>query len=184
MNMNTLKLIPALALLVAPACFADKHAANGKGLWQEVSGTAIHYFDEVPGRAAITHAATPTDVGINLRTTETIDLSGDLNGRILYQPQTVIDNVEGTLVNTGNQVFSGTVLGVGPVLLHDDLFRFDVNLLTGETIGKAFLVDRIDGPNIDCVVDIVGTGFTEEGNGLAAYSGRCRIRGKASRSLR
>ena len=183
-NRITLRLIPALSLLAATACYADKPNPPGQGLWQDVSGTAIHYFDEVPGRNVITHEATPTETGLNLRTTDTIDLFGDLNGRVLYQPETVIDNVEGTLVNTGNQVFSGTVLGIGPVLLHDDLFRFDVNLRTGATVGKAFLVDRIDGPNIDCVIDIVGTGFSEEGNGLADYSGRCRIRGKASRPLR
>ena len=175
MNRTTRLLIPALALLGASACYADTKPPHGKGPWQEVSGTAIHYFDEVAGRSAIAHEATPTDTGVQLRTTETIDLFGDLEGRVLYQPHTVIDYVAGTLVNTGNQVFSGTVLGKGPVLLHDNLFRFDVNLVTGETVGKVFLIDHVDGPVLDCVLDIVGTGFSEEGNGLAAYSGRCRF---------
>ena len=175
MNKAAIRLIPALALLAGPACFADAEHPPGKGLWKEVSGTAIHYFDDVQGRNSITHKATPTDTGVNLRTTESVDLFGDLEGRVLYQPQTVINHVEGTLVNTGNQVFSGTVLGEGPVLLHDNLFRVDVNLATGETVGKMFLVDHVDGPVVDCVVEIVGTGFTEEGNGLADYSGRCRF---------
>ena len=185
---TTLRLIPALALLGASTCFAQPDARtetpNGKGLWKEVSGTGIHYFDDMPGRNVITHESRPTSQGEFRRTTETIDLFGDLEGRVLYQPETVINFAECSLVNTGNQVFSGTVLGEGPVLLHDDLFRFDVNICTGETVGKAFLVDRIDGPFVDCVIDIVGTGFTEEGNGLAEYTGRCRIRGQASRRLR
>lgn len=184
MNKTTLALIPTLAMLATPACYADADEVPGKGIWKDVSGTAIHYFDSVPGRNQIFHETTETETGLVQRSTDTIDLFGDLNGRVLYQPETVINFAEGTLVNTGNQVFSGTVLGVGPVLLHDDLFRFDVNLRTGETIGKVFLVDRIDGPVIDCVLEIVGTGFSEEGNGLAEYAGRCRIRGKASRPLR
>ncbi len=181
---TTLRLIPVLALLAAPACFADPESPPGKGLWRDVSGTAIHYFDDVPGRSPIIHETTETETGLYQRSTDTIDLRGDLNGRVLYQPETVIDFAAGTLVNTGNQVFSGTVLGVGPVLLHDDLFRFDVNIRTGETIGKVFLVDRIDGPVIDCVLEIVGTGFDENDNGLAEYSGRCRIRGNTTRRLR
>jgi hypothetical protein len=176
---TTISMISALALLLATACYADKGQKNENGPWNEVSGTAIHYFDDVPGRNVITHDVTPTDTGIKQRTTETIDLFGDLEGRVLYQPRTVINFVEGTLVNTGNQVFSGTVLGEGPVLLHDDLFRFDVNLVTGETVGKVFLVNHVDRPTVDCILEIIGTGFTQEGNGLAEYSGRCRFRGKA-----
>ena len=76
---------------------------------------------------------------------------------------------------------AGTVLGQGPVLLHDNLFRVDVNLVTRDTIGKMFLVNRIDGPVVDCVIEIVGTGLSGERNGLADYSGRCRFRGKAGR---
>lgn len=177
MNKTNTTLISALALLAAPLCFAEQDSARGQGHWQQVFGTAIHYFDEVPGRNVITHSETPTKTGVIIRSTDTIDLFGDLNGRVLYHPTTVIDFQKGTLVNTGNQVFSGTVLGVGPVLLHDDQFRFDVNLQTGETIGKAFLTDRIDGPVVDCVIDIIGTGVSEEGNGLADYTGRCRVRG-------
>jgi hypothetical protein len=179
----SIRMIPALALLAAPMCIAGEKPGNGKGLWQEVSGTAIHYFDSVPGRNVITHAVTPTESGLKQRTTDTIDLFGDLEGRVLYQPRTVIDFSECSLVNTGNQVFSGTVLGEGPVLVHDDLFRFDVNICTGETVGKAFLINRIDGPKVDCVIDIVGTGFSEEGNGLAEYTGRCRIRGAEAPGL-
>lgn len=181
MNKTSPLLISALSLLVASACYADPDQPPGKGLWKDVSGTAIHYFDTVPGRAPVTHETTPTDTGVILRTTESVDLFGDLEGRVLYQPRSVIDYVEGTLVNTGNQVFSGTVLGEGPVLLHDNLFRVDVNLRTGETVGKMFLTDHVDGPVVDCVLEIVGTGMSEEGNGLADYSGRCRVRSDTGR---
>lgn len=164
-----------LGLLSTSACFAQSEPLDSRWNWQTVSGTGIHYFDDQPGRNVIVHEVVPTDTGIVQRSTETIDLFGDINGRVLYHPETVIDNVAGTMVNTGNQVFSGTVLGVGPVLLHDEIFRFDVNLQTGETLGRSFLIDRIDGPRVVCVLEIVGTGFDESGNGLAEYSGFCRL---------
>jgi hypothetical protein len=167
-----------LALLSTSLCFAQSDVTNSRWNWQEVSGTGIHYFDDQPGRNVIVHEVLPTETGIVQRSTETIDLFGDLEGRVLYQPMTVIDNAAGTLVNTGNQVFSGTVLGVGPVLLHDEIFRFEVDLQTGATLGKVFLIDRIDGLRAICVLEIVGTGIDDSGNGLAEYSGFCRLPGK------
>ena len=77
MNRTAIRLIPTLALLAGPACYADSENPPGKGLWKEVSGTAIHYFDDVPGRNSIIHEATPTETGVNLRTTESVDLFGD-----------------------------------------------------------------------------------------------------------
>lgn len=139
--------------------------------WVPVAGTGIHYFT-----SAIMHQERPTATGKIQRSTETIDLSGDMVGRILYQPRSRFDFVAGTLVNTGRQVFSGTVLGSNPVLLYDDEFRFEVNLSTGETVGKVLLVDRIAGPRVKCEIDVVGTGMTAEGNASVAYSGRCRVR--------
>ena len=41
MNTIAIRLIPALALLAGPACYADAEHPPGKGLWKEVSGTAI-----------------------------------------------------------------------------------------------------------------------------------------------
>lgn len=170
-----IRFVPVAALLASSYCPAEIEGRDNASRWQSVSGTGIHYFDDLPGRNVIIHSVVPTEKGIEQRSTETIDLFGDLEGRVLYQPKTVIDNQAGTLVNTGNQVFSGMVLGQGPVLLHDDLFRFDVNLQTGETSGEVFLVDRIDGPRVTCVLEIFGTGFDENGNGLAEYEGRCRL---------
>jgi hypothetical protein len=139
--------------------------------WVSVAGTGVHYFS-----TAIVHSTEPTDTGVVQRSTETVELSGDLDGRILYQPVSVFDFVAGTLVNTGHQVFSGTVLGSAPVLLHDDEFRFDVDLNTGATTGKVWLSDRIAGPRIQCNLDILGTGLDPDGNSTVAYSGQCKIR--------
>ena len=36
---------------------------------------------------------------------------------------------QGTLVNTGDQVYSGTIAGSDPVMIHDDQFRFYRDLL-------------------------------------------------------
>ncbi len=136
-----------------------------------VAGTGVHYFT-----TAIVHSAEPTDTGKVQRSTETVDLSGDLNGRVLYQPVSVFDFEDGTLVNTGHQVFSGTVLGSEPVLLYDDEFRFDVDLNTGATVGTVFLDERIAGPRIQCNLSITGTGLTADGNSVVAYTGLCKIK--------
>lgn len=178
------RLLPVAALLLVGNGSADADTNAGAYGWQDVSGSAIHYFDAVDGRNVITHSATPTPTGVTLRSTETIDLFGDLEGRVLYHPVTQIDHVAGTLVNSGSQVFSGTVLGGEPVLLHDDEFRFDVNLVTGETVGQVFLVNRIDGPIVRCELTVIGTGFSPEGNGLADYTGRCRLLGKPGHAPR
>ena len=170
-----IRIVPALVVLASSYCPADVEDRENSWRWQSVSGTGIHYFDDMPGRNVIIHSVMPTETGIQQRSTETIDLFGDLEGRVLYQPETVINGLAGTLVNTGNQVFSGTILGLGPVLLHDEFFRFDVNLQTGETVGEVFLVDRIDGPRVACILDIFGTGFDEKGNGLAEYVGHCKV---------
>ena len=144
--------------------------------WVSVAGNGVHYFT-----TAIVHSAEPTDTGMVQRSTETVELSGDLDGRVLYQPVSVFDFLAGTLVNTGRQVFSGTVLGSEPVLLYDDEFRFDVDLNTGATVGTVFLDQRIAGPRIQCSLTINGTGLTAEGNSAVAYTGICKIkRGRAA----
>ena len=66
------------------------------------------------------------------------------------------------------------MLGSKPVLLHDDSFRFDVDLTTGETAGRVYLRDRIDGPRIRCRLDVIGTGQTPDGDPTVAYFGECR----------
>jgi hypothetical protein len=148
------------------------------GVWETipVSGSAVHFFT-----TAVVHSQDPTEGGMVQRSTEIIELSGDLAGYILYHPTSTFDFVSETLVNTGTQVFSGTVAGSAPVLLHDDRFHFEVDLATGETHGRVHLSRSADAPHrggwYECDLEVVGTGLTAEGDGMADYSGVCRRRG-------
>lgn len=146
---------------------------------QPVSGSGVHYFT-----TAIIHSSQPTPTGYVQRSTDTVELTGDLSGRILYHPVSVFDFVNGTLVNTGHQIFSGSVLGSEPVLLLDDEFRFEVDLATGATVGEVHLMRRLAGPNIQCHLTVIGTGRTPEGNGTFDYSGDCRVRPRVVEAAR
>lgn len=167
---NLIKILSFLsvAVLVSDAC-ASGNAGNGYR-WVEVSGTGTHFFS-----TAIIHSQTPTETGYIQRSTDTIELEGDLTGRVLYHPVSVFDFAAGTLVNTGHQVFSGTVLGSEPVLIYDDEFRFDVNLITGETIGKVFLTDPMAGAKTQCELTIVGVATPGE-DPTVSYTGRCKVK--------
>jgi hypothetical protein len=138
-----------------------------------VTGSGVHYL-----ASAIIHSTEPTAEGFIQRSTDMVELSGDLRGMVLYHPVSVFDFVNGTLVNTGHQVFSGTVLGSAPVLLLDDEFRFEVDLATGATTGEVHLVQALAGPKVRCHLTITGTGMTPEGNATVAYEGECRFRGR------
>jgi hypothetical protein len=138
-----------------------------------VSGSGVHYVT-----TAIVHSTEETATGLIQRSTETVDLTGDLSGRILYQPTSVVDFFAGTVVNTGRQVFSGTILGSDPVLLYDDEFRFDVDLTTFNAIGKVYLTDNIAGPKIRCELEIISTGRTAEDNITADYTGICKFKNR------
>lgn len=122
---------------------------------------------------AIVHSKENTPTGNILKSTEIVDLTGDLKGRVLYHVTTVLDTVHATLVNTGNQVYSGTIGGSAPVMLHDDHFRFDVDLKTGSEKGRVYLVDHIAGPKVRCTLDVIGTGMNAEGNPTFTYAGEC-----------
>jgi hypothetical protein len=126
---------------------------------------------------AIVHSKEPTPTGKIQRSTEIVELRGDLKGFVLYHVTSVFDFAAGTLVNTGDQVFSGTIAGSAPAMLHDDQFRFRVNLATGEETGKAYLFDHVAGPKVRCTLDVVGTGLTAEGNPAFDYRGTCTFRG-------
>jgi hypothetical protein len=127
---------------------------------------------------AIVHWQMPTANGTIQQSTEVVELFGDLRGRVLYHVTSVFDFINGTLVNTGNQVFSGTIAGSQPAMIHDDQFRFEVNLTTGRESGRVFLVDHIAGPKVQCALDVVGTGLNADGNPTFDYSGECRFRGE------
>jgi hypothetical protein len=63
-------------------------------------------------------------------------------------------------------------------MLHDDTFRFDVDLRAGARIGTVHLVDRIDGPKVRCDLTVVSTGMRADGNVGAEYTGERRFKNK------
>jgi hypothetical protein len=138
----------------------------------KVAGTG---FDDL--KNAIVHSDEPAPGGKIQQSTQTVELYGDLRGRVLYHVTSVFDFVNGTLVNTGDQVYSGTIRGSGPVMIHDDQFRFEVNLLTGSEVGQVFLFNHIAGPKVRCTLDVVGRGLNADGNPTFSYSGACTFRG-------
>lgn len=148
----------------------------GPGKAEPVSGSAVHFLT-----TAIVHSEQTTGNGVIRRSSEIIRLTGDLSGYILYHPVTAIDFATNTLENTGTQFFSGTVAGSEPVVLHDATFRFQVDLSTGETIGKVRLTRSGEAPHsggwFDCELDIVGTGLTPDGDAMVDYTGECLRRG-------
>lgn len=156
------------ASLICNPAFADQQ----NGHWQDISGTAIHYAS-----TSMPHPNTyqPTTTGFTLISTDFVELSGDLEGRGLFQPFTTFDGVENTIVNTGHQVFSGTVLGSHPVMLYDEDFSFLIDLDTGETTGEILLIDPLAGPRVRCIFSMQSTGQDAAGNNLSDYSGQCRI---------
>jgi hypothetical protein len=160
-------LLASAASLVATANSGEHHAATRT---VHVTGSGI---DELSG--AIVHSKQSTSTGVIQRSTETVELTGDLRGRVLYHVTSVFDFKAGTLVNTGDQVFSGTVAGSEPVLLHDSKFRFDGDLNSGEDTGSVYLLDHIAGPRVECILKVIGTGKNQHGNPTFTYSGQCRF---------
>ncbi len=123
---------------------------------------------------AVVHSKETTPAGEIQRSTEIIELNGDLIGKLLYHVTTVIDTKKGTLTNTGDQVFSGTIAGSKPVMIHDSKFRFDANLTTGADTGSVHLSDHIAGPRVSCDLTVNGTGKNTEGNPTFSYVGTCK----------
>ena len=122
---------------------------------------------------AIVHSKRQTPNGLIQKGTEIVELKGDLTGRVLYHVTSTFDFTNNTLVNTGDQVFSGTIVGSEPVMIHDGTFRFDVNLKTGVEAGSVYLFDHIAGPKVRCTLQVVGTGKDADANPTFDYSGHC-----------
>lgn len=164
----------ALAVGVALSTAATPTASGGEAL--TVSGTGVHAFS-----TAIIHSQVATESGMIQRSSDIVTLRGDLEGHLLYHPTSIFDDEGGTLVNTGTQLFSGTVLGSEPVILHDDRFRFEVDLETGATTGAVYLGRSNDAPAaetwFDCDLAIVGTGVTDDGDATFTYEGSCQRNG-------
>jgi len=161
----------ATALLIVAG--AARAAGNAGSTTITVSGSG---YDALT--TAIVHSNEATPAGRIQRSTEIVELRGDLNGRVLYHVTSVFDFANGTLVNTGEQVYSGTIAGSEPVLIHDDQFRFEVNLVTGAEAGKVYLLNHIAGPKVRCELSVVGTGMTADGNPTFDYTGTCTFRGR------
>jgi hypothetical protein len=165
----------ALQFIVVATLFAGSAHATAV----QVSGSGVDFLT-----TAIVHSKETTATGMIQKSTETVELTGDLRGRVLYHVTSTFDFVQGTLVNTGDQVFSGTVAGSEPVMLHDDQFRFEVNLATGAESGQVYLLDHIAGAKVRCTLDVVGTGMNADGNPTFNYTGECEFRGAISTSRR
>lgn len=161
-----------IMVLSIPLAFAILGAAPASETRTvQVAGSGVDMLT-----TAIVHSQEPTAAGYIQKSTESVELSGDLKGRVLYHVTSVFDFVKGTLVNTGDQVFSGSVAGSGPVLLHDDQFRFEVNLNTGAETGQVFLVNTLAGPKVRCTLTVTGTGLNADGNPTFDYAGECTFR--------
>lgn len=162
-------LIVAFALggVTVAACSAESQADG----WQAVSGAGVHQFS-----TATQHSEVPTETGVKARSTDIIELSGDLAGKILYHPTTVVDAAAGQLTNTGHQVFSGVVLKGEPVLLLDDSFRFELDLASGALKGDVLFDETLAGPQTECRLTVTGAGDrTEAGDPKVTYEGECRV---------
>lgn len=160
-------LLAAMFMTLAGGAMAHESGTNRT---IQVSGTGTDLLN-----GAVVHSKKPTPTGIIQRGTEIVELSGDLSGKILYHVTTVIDNQKGTLTNTGDQVFSGTIAGSEPVMIHDSRFRFEVNLASGAEGGSVYLFDHIAGPRVRCELKVTGTGKTADGNPKFSYTGNCRF---------
>jgi len=165
--MITVRAFVALAALLALS--SRLQAEDNRTI--QVSGNGVDALN-----TAIVHSQQSTPTGMIQESTETVELTGDLKGRVLYHVTSVFDFVHGTLVNTGDQVYSGTIAGSAPVMIHDDQFRFEVNLNTGQESGQVFLFDHLAGPKVRCTLAVVGTGLNGEGNPTFSYRGACTFR--------
>ena len=97
---------------------------------------------------------------------------------MLYQVTSRVDETHKSLVNTGNQVYSGTVAGSAPVMLYDDHFRFEANLASGEESGSVYLVHQLAGPPVTCTLRVRGTGPDPQGNPTFTYHGECTFQAR------
>ncbi|MGC2634174.1 MAG: hypothetical protein WA215_08180 [Candidatus Cybelea sp.] len=137
-----------------------------------VKGTGIDLLN-----GAIIHSKKTTPTGEIRKSTEIVELRGDLDGTVLYGVTTVINTKQGTLTNSGDQVFSGTIAGSEPVMIRDSKFSFSVNLRTGAEHGSVYLTDHIAGPQVRCQLQVTGTGKSADGNPTFKYAGTCAFEG-------
>jgi hypothetical protein len=176
MSFAAFRVVAVIALTPLVGGAGDAHAVPARG--PHVTSTvtvAGSGFDDV--KNAIVHWKRPTATGLIQQSTEIVELTGDLRGRVLYHVTSVFDFVNGTLVNTGDQVYSGTIAGSSPVMIHDNQFRFEVNLNTGQEAGQVYFFNHITGLKVRCRIGVVGTGMNSGGNPTFDYTGTRTFRG-------
>jgi hypothetical protein len=191
--MTGIPLRPMLVLVLAApllaACTEDAAAPQQPRADVAASAsvaTAPHAF-AVSGSAALLaasetiHSTVEIDGGLIQRSTIAGRITGDLDGVFLFHPTSVIDFASGTIVNTGTQVFAGSVAGSDPVILHDDRFHFEIDLGTGATTGTVHFGRSNDAAHrggwFECDLVVVGVGISPEGDILSEYTGHCAPRG-------
>jgi hypothetical protein len=170
--MRTLRVLQLFAIAAALHVASAQSLATAAVQTVQVAGNGVDLLN-----GAIVHSVEATQTGIIQRSTETVELYGDLRGRVLYHVTSVFDFENGVLTNTGDQVYSGTIAGSDPVMIHDDQFRFDVSLLTGAEAGSVYLFKNIAGPKVRCTLQVFGTGLNGDGNPTFGYTGECSFRG-------
>lgn len=176
MNNRSVLRTAGVVTLFAAACAALTGGAAAPAREQARTLTVKgHGVDLASG--AIVHSKTPTTDGFVQQSTEIVELEGDLHGRVLYQVTSRIDELHKRLVNTGHQVYSGTIVGSGPVMLYDDHFRFQADLASGAESGSVFLVHHLAGPQAACTLKVTGTGPDGQGNPTFTYQGECTLPG-------
>ena len=108
----------AAAMLSVPLAEAHEERDAAEARADAVTTIAVAGSGEDHLTTAIVHSQETTPTGKIQKGTETVELRGDLKGFVLYHVTSVFDFGAGTLVNTGDQVFSGTVAGSAPVMIH------------------------------------------------------------------
>ena len=161
--------------LCAAATAALSGAAAAPASHARTLAVTGHGVDLASG--AMVHSKTPTADGFVQQSTEIVELEGDLHGRVLYQVTSRFDELHKRLVNTGHQVYSGTIAGSAPVMLYDDRFRFQADLASGAESGSVFLVHHLAGPQAACTLEVTGTGADGQGNPTFTYHGECTLPG-------
>lgn len=173
----TMSLVAAALLFASGVVEAgDNHAGTAGDTGPRTITVSGSGYDALT--TALIHSKETTPTGFIQKSTETVELQGGLTGRLLYHVTSVFDLVKKTLVNTGDQVFSGTIAGSEPVMIHDDQFRFEVDLVTGQDAGQVYLFNNIAGPKVRCRLQVVGTGLNSDGNPTFDYTGTCTFRGR------
>ena len=174
-NRSVLRTAGVVALVASLSAALSGGAMAPEGAHERTLVVRGHGVDLANG--AIVHSKTPTHEGFVQQSTEIVELEGDLHGRVLYQVTSRFDELHKRLVNTGHQVYSGTIAGSAPVMLYDDHFRFQADLASGAESGSVFLVHHLAGPQAACTLKVTGTGPDGQGNPTFTYHGECTLPG-------